>query len=253
MQNSPTLEHNWQDKSISAKPEIYYPESDGRFIGATDWHTSAIAYLHTALRFVFRHNADIYVSGGIRFYYSENEPTIFEVPDVFVVKGVAKHNRSAYRLWQEKASPCVIFEITSRDTKWEDVAAQKGLYARLGVREYFLFDPLADCLTPHFQGFRLLNEHYESLMPTKDGAMISNELGIILRPDENMVRVVDPKTGVEIPSLEEVAEKAGEVSKIDKLEAQRAQAEAQRANAAEAEVARLQAELEKLKRQSPGQ
>jgi len=260
MQNSPTLEHNWQDKSISAKPEIYYPESDGKPMGETDWHIAVILYLRQALRFFFRHNPDIYTAADMLFYYEEGEPTIFKVPDVFVVKGVSKHNRRTYKLWEERVTPQVIFEITSRGTRLEDVSEKKGLYEYLGVQEYFLFDPLDAYLKPRLQGYRLTRGQYAPMPLAKDGTLTSRELNIRLRPDGELLRVVDPATGETVPSLEEATEKTVEALELAQAEAQkaqaeaqRAQAEAQRANAAEAEVARLQAELEKLKRQSAGQ
>ena len=250
MQNSPIIEHKWQDKSISAKSEIYYPESDGKPIGETDWHIAAIIYLRQALRAFFRHTPDVYTAADMLFYYEEGEPTIFKVPDVFVVKGVSKQNRRTYKLWEERVTPHVIFEITSRGTRLEDIGEKKGLYEYLGVQEYFLFDPLGDYLKPRLQGFRLTRGQYSPIPLAKDGILTSRELNIRLRPDGELLRVVDLETGETIPSLEEATEKIGEVLELAQVEAQRAQAQTQRADAAEAEVARLQAELEKLKRQS---
>ncbi len=250
MQNSSILEHKWQDKSISANQEIYYPESDGKPMGETDWHIAAILYLRQALQFFFRHIPDVYIAADMLFYYEEGEPTIFKVPDVFVVKGVPKHNRHTYKLWEERVMPHVIFEITSRGTRLADMGEKKGLYEYLGIQEYFLFDPLGDYLKPRFQGFRLTRGQYAPIPLAKDGTLTSRELNIRLRPDGELLRVVDPATGETIPSLEEATEKIGEALELAQAEAQRAQAQAQRADAAEAEVARLQAELEKLKRQS---
>ncbi len=36
-----------------------------------------------------------------------------------------------------------------------DLEEKPALYARLGVDEYFLFDPLADCLSPQLRAFQL--------------------------------------------------------------------------------------------------
>lgn len=259
MQNSPIIERKWQDKSVSSKSEIYYPESDGKPMGETDWHIAAIIYLRQALRSFFRHRPDVYTAADMLFYYEEGEPTIFKVPDVFVVKGVPKHNRRIYKLWEERVTPHVIFEITSRGTRLEDMGEKKGLYEYLGIQEYFLFDPLGDYLKPRLQGFRLTRGQYSPIPLAQDGTLTSAELNIRLRPDGELLRVVDLETGETIPSLEEATEKLGEALELAQTEAQRAQVEAQRAqaqtqraDAAEAEVARLQAELKKLKRQSTG-
>jgi Uma2 family endonuclease len=137
---------------------------------------------------------------------------------------------------KEKVAPCTIFEITSRGTRLEDLATKRGLYELLGVREYFLFDPLDEYLSPRLQGFHLVGGYYQPMTSSPDGTLPSQELGIILRPEGTLLRVVDPATGKTIPTLDEAADQF--------------QAEAKRADAAEAELVRLRAELEHLRRQS---
>lgn len=220
---------------------IHYPESDGKPVGETDFHIAAIFYLRGALRAFYRHMTDHYVAADMLFYYEEGEPTIYKVPDVFVVKGISKEDRRVYKLWEEKAPPCVIFEITSRSTRWEDTGEKKGLYAELGVREYFLFDPLGEYLKPRLQGFRLVQGAYQPMPLTSNGALHSLELGLILQPSDKLLRLVDPATGETLPTLDEAIE--------SKIEAEaRASAEAQRAANAEAELARLRQEMADLKR-----
>ena len=58
-----------------------------------------------------------------------------------LIKGVGKHERRSFRTWEEKAVPCVIFEITSEEGREVDAVEKPAVYARLGVKEYFLFDP----------------------------------------------------------------------------------------------------------------
>ena len=48
----------------------------------------------------------------------------------------------------------MVFEITSRGTRLEDLGTKRALYAMLGVREYFLYDPLGEYLQPPLQGYR---------------------------------------------------------------------------------------------------
>lgn len=100
------------------------------------------------------------------FYYEEGDTSSVTSPDVFVVKGIDKHDRRTYKLWEEGVAPCVVFEITS--------------------------------------------------------------LNAILRPDGDLLRVLDPRTDKLVPTVEEA---------VEELEA------------VEAENARLRAELERLLRQ----
>ena len=263
------------------KAEIYYPESDGKPMGETDWHMTVIMYLREALRYVFRADERVYIAADMLFYYVEGRPRVFKVPDVFVVKGVARHSRRIYKLWEEQAAPCVIFEISSRDTREEDVGSKQVLYEQLGVKEYFLFDPLGEYLDPRLQGLRLSGRFYTPIPSTADGALISDELGLILRPEEEMLRLVDPSTGRAIPTTAEAmaqaqaealraqaearraqaearraqteAQRAQTEAQRAQTEAQRAQIEAQRADRAEAELARVQAELALLRAQAQGE
>ncbi len=262
----------------TTQPEtaIYYPESDGEPVGETDFHISVIFYLRSALRFLFRQTNDIYVAGNMLFYYIEGNPRAFKVPDIFVVKGVAKHDRRTYKLWEEGVVPCTIFEITSASTRPEDTGAKKQLYESWGVKEYFLYDPLGEYLKPRFQGYRLVRGRYEAIYPERDRSIISRELGAILRPEETLLRVVEQSTGIHVPEMGEAAEIAEELLQFvatetqradtetvradaesqraeteaqrAETEAQRAETEAQRADSLEADLIRLRAEMAEMQR-----
>jgi len=260
MQAIHTLEdvvHNQNNPSFG---EIEYPEADGEPLGETEFHIAAILYLFGALRFLYRNIADTYVAADMLFYYVEGSSTIYKVPDVFVVKGVGKHKRRVWKTWEEKVAPAVIFEITSASTGRIDTDEKKQLYARLGVQEYYLFDPLGEYLKPRFQGFRLSNGRYEAMRTERDRSIMSQELGVLLRPEGEFLRVVDRTTLQPVPTLDEAVERTDETleqlaleTERAEQEAQRAQAEARRADAAEAELERLRAEFEKLKKQQTGQ
>ena len=222
-------------RSESVNLNIHYPETDGQPMGESDIHINAMLYLRQALRYLFKHAAQTYVAANMFLYYEEGNPEARRAPDVFVVKGVSKHDRRVYKLWEEQAPPCVIFEITSRSTRLEDLGAKRGLYELLGVREYFLFDPLDEYLSPRLQGFHLVESYYQPWVLSPDGTLLSQELGVILKPEGALLRVIDPTTGEEIPTLDEA---------IDQT-----QAASERAALAEAEAARLRVELEQLRRQ----
>ncbi len=232
-----------------AGPAIHYPESDGKPMGETDFHISAILYLRQALRHHFRSAEQVYVAANMLFYYEEGNPGAVTSPDVFVVKGIPKHDRRIYKLWEERVAPCVTFEITSRSSRLEDLGTKRALYEMLGVQEYYLFDPLGEYLSPPLQGFQLAEGRYQPMRPSPEGTLYSQELGLILRPEGNLLRLVNPATGEPLPTLEEAIELMQVMMERAQAEAQRAQAEAQRADRAEAELARLRAELERLRRQ----
>lgn len=201
---------------------VHYPESDGKPMAETDWHRDLMGSLISALQGRYRDEPLVYVSGNLLLYYEEGNPRRSTAPDVFVVKGVPAHRRRTYLLWDEGVAPCVAIEISSRSTRREDVQSKPDLYARLGIREYFLFDPLEEYLRPPLQGFRLARAGYEPLRPDADGALVSLELGLRLTRDGQHLRLWDLSTGAEV---------------LD--DRRRAEAERARAETAEAELARL--------------
>ena len=192
--------------AVIASPIIEYPESDGKPVGETDVHRREILHTIETLERHFRDAPDIYVSGNLMFYYEEGNPSAVVSPDVFVVKGVRKGLRRTYKLWEEGVAPCVVIEMTSRSTRLEDKGNKRALYALLGVREYFLFDPLGEYLKPPLQGFTLVDGEYAALPVESDGGIISRELGLKLYRDETVLRLFDLASGREVVRTEDLSD-----------------------------------------------
>ena len=161
----------------------------------TDVHIDVLIYLREALRDYFRNEPQVYVAGNMLLYYEEGNPSACVAPDVFVVQGVAKGERRTYKLWEEGQPPTVVFEITSRGSRLEDLGTKRALYAMLGVQEYFLYDPLGEYLRPPLQGYRLLQGEYERVLPGDQGELVSQALSLELRLQDGQLQVVNPATG----------------------------------------------------------
>ncbi|RMF29332.1 MAG: Uma2 family endonuclease [Chloroflexi bacterium] len=211
------------EPAIYIRPPIYYPVSDGKPLAETDVHIEQIIYLREALADRFRDDPQVYVAANLFVYYEEGDPSQVVAPDVFVVKGVPKRQRRIFQVWKEGKGPDVVFEITSRRTRREDLGPKKGTYEVLGVQEYFLFDPLGEYLDPPLLGFRLAEWGYR---PIEEDPLVSRVLGLELHVEGNFLRLVDPKTGEKL---------------LTPLEAQEAR------RRAEAELERLRAELARLR------
>lgn len=213
--------------------QIAYPESDGKPLGETDAHRREILAIIAMLELYFAANPNIYISGNLMLYYEEGEPSSVVSPDVFIVKGVPKHERRTYKLWEERQPPAVVFEITSRSTRLEDKGSKRELFAMLGVREYFLFDPLAEYLKPPLQGFVLENDELVSMESEAGGSLISQELGLRMYRDGSYLRLIELATGQPLlrPADLDAARRAAE----------------ERARTAEEEIERLRAELARLR------
>ncbi len=115
-----------------------------------------------------------------------------------------------------------MLEVTSRSTRREDTVTKRDIYAALGVREYFLFDPLGEYLRPRLQGFRLIDGSYEPMTPREHGSLLSDVLGLELHPRGEQLRLNDPESGDWLLTYAE---------------------QAARAEAAEAEAARLRGQV----------
>jgi Uma2 family endonuclease len=242
------------------RSEIEYPESDGQPMAETDTHreqmTDALIF---PLKQHYRHRHDVYVSGNLFLYYEEGNPRAVVAPDVFVVFGVSNRTRRIYKLWEEGVAPVIVFELTSRSTYEDDLSRKRLLYEDLGVREYFLFDPLHEYLRPRLQGFRLTAEgYYEPLKPKPlakgEWQLESEVLDLILHTAGSNLRLYDPETRAYLRMPEETESALAETeSVLAETESVLAETEAalraERAvrEAAEGEITRLKALLEQRK------
>lgn len=225
---------------LQREVEIEYPTSDGKPVAETELHLDIMFYVRDALKSHFSAVPDVYVGSNMLFYYEEGQPKSVIAPDVFVVKGVPKGRRRNYLLWKEGKAPSLVVEITSRSTRGKDLK-KKGLYARLGVPEYFMFDPEGDYLKPSLQGFRLLKGEYLSIPPASDGSVTSRTTGLVFRPEGDWVRLADAATGQPLLSPEEWREEA-------RAAEARANREAEARKRAETRARALEEELERLRR-----
>jgi Uma2 family endonuclease len=166
---------------------IHYPESDGKPMGETDIHRDEMVRQIELLRSYYK-GQRVYVSGNLLVYYEQGNPKKFVVPDCLVAKGLTSKKRRTYKTWVEGKAPDVMFETTSRRTKTKDAIDKPALYARLGVKEYFMFDPEQDYLDPPLQGYRLVDGAYAPIDVDAEGYMPSVELNLLLRVDDDALQ-----------------------------------------------------------------
>jgi len=233
-------------------PDPKYPDSDGRLMGDTDFHNLALTDLRQALEDHFADVPDVYVASNLILYYREGDPTKRKDPDVIVAKKAGKHRRRFFRIWEEKAIPRVLWEVVSRRSWRADVGEKRWLYARIGIREYFVFDPENRYVNPPLQGIRLVNGKSVRIRPNADGSLTSKELGLRFLADGERVRMFDLKTGSEILSRKEQVDAEKERTEAEKqranLEKERAETQKQRADAEE-ERAKVETERAKAEKQ----
>jgi len=204
----------------------------------TDVHRDLMVYLIETLKDYYRNDPQVYVAGNLFLYYVEGKPAYSVSPDVLVVFGIPKRQRRVYKTWEEGKAPDVVFEMTSRSTQKKDLGEKKRLYARLGVQEYYLFDPLREYLVPPLQGYSLQEGVYRLM---EGRPLVSQVLGLGVREEgKDWLRLYDPATGEKLltPLEAQVARRQAE---------DRASQEAAARHQAEAELERLRAELAHLR------
>ena len=195
-----------------AAVEVEYPSSDGKPLAENDAQHTAIRYAVGALGVYYAGRNDVYVSCDLLIYYEEGNPRVSVAPDVFVVFGVEDRMRMNYKVWEEGKGPDFVLEVASPSTWREDVGRKREVYARLGVKEYWLYDPLGEHLKPALQGNRLVDGEYERqpLLASLDGRMglRSGTLGLELWAKGRRMRFRDPETGLDLLSHDEEHDRA---------------------------------------------
>ena len=220
---------------------VFYPTSDDQPMAETAIHRRCMVDVADTLELWFRKRGrdDVYVGSNNFLYYERGNPRAVVAPDVYVVTGAPVGLRDTYMLWKEPKAPDFVLEVTSASTRRNDERRKREVYAALGVREYFLYDPRAEWLTPPLQGWRLHEGEYRAVpavtvLSNRGVAVASEVLGLELRDerDARRVRLRDLATG-EVLLTHEESERA------------RAQAEAR--------VAELEARLRALEGTSESQ
>lgn len=169
------------------------PESDGKPMAETDKHRRQMISLLDAAEEYYRPDPEIYVTGNIFVHYLDEAGELKTVaPDLFVVRGVEKKDRRYYDVEAEGKGPDLVIELISTSSKIEDLGNKRVIYAGLGVREYFVFDPTGELLKGQLRGFRLQNGEY---MPMVGARLHSEVMELSLVVEQGLLRLHDPKTG----------------------------------------------------------
>lgn len=180
-----------------------YPYSDGRILMEADPHANAIVEMRNKLRRHFAAVGNVYVAGSMAVYFREGDQQAVVAPDVFVVLGVEKRDRRSYKIWKEGGVvPALVIEVASPSTRRLDATSKQGTYERMGVTEYWRFDPDGRQIPQGLEGWRLEGSKYRPLAVRRQagGARTywSEVLGLDLRAEGRLLRFRDPRTGQDL-------------------------------------------------------
>ena len=202
-------------------------------------HVAVLHYLMNALSYLLKRrgrpfglNMDI----GLHFVDADGRAQRCE-PDLIIMP-FPNTGHGSLRRWDMPCPPDCVIEVASPSTKDNDLGFKKAWYAWMGVREYWVLDPIDSDDPAHFatglllpdgplMGWRLVRGRYEPLETFWDEAARSwsahspiLDCGLLLlealhrQEADGGYRIVDPETGEPLASVSE---------KDDLLEAKDAQ------------------------------
>jgi Uma2 family endonuclease len=180
----------------------------------------------------WRDRQDFFVAANMGLYFSETQSrrNDFRAPDLFVVLDVERRERRSWVVWEEDGRmPDVVVELVSDSTEDVDRGPKMGIYARaLHVACYAIHDPWSGSLDVyHLDPAR---RAYEPAKPDAHGAFPCPSMGLSLAV---VPGVLD---GVEAPWLRWIDPQGVPLREPAEV-----------ARDAEAEIARLHAELARLR------
>lgn len=156
-------------------------------------------------------------------------------PDVMVhpYAGPAARREISAR---DEGIPALVVEVASASTWHYDVDTTQGKvfgYMGLGVPDYLVFDPTGEHLGQPCRGWQVVDGVAREWRPDADGRYQTQTLGIALRPENDLLRVLNPQ-GEPVPFAYENAHAARRLRQETEQQAR--------------ELAELHAELERLRR-----
>ena len=239
--------------------ELRLPHTEPNPVSQNIHQFVAVVDCFDSLRRHWRDRLDVFV-GSDQFvhwdpaYHSRRNPTNAPPsPDLYVAFGVAKRQRLSYVVWEEGKPPDFVLEIVSPSSKRRDRVEKPVLYAKMGVPEFFLYDPERK-RAPVLSGFELQGGNYVPLQGEMLAAGVvgvrSKMLGLCLCIRSAGSDIFDGALSWYDPATGEFLRTSQELAEGERQAEARAEASDARAEASEARVAELEALIEKMRNQS---
>lgn len=223
--------------------DILFPTEDD--IGVVYMAQSPMHNLLTGLLYTMLHTYlgprawlilhDVLVLWGVRGV-TPKSPDIAAFPG-----GRFPAREKSYRVGRDGPLPTFVIEVTSEDTRQDDLLVKPLHYAALGIREYLIIDILNDASEPwELIGYRLdAGPYYRRLPADPQGGVSFATVGLrFVAVNRTRIEVYDNATGQRLLRSDELiaqaeAERARAVAETERAaaEAERAAVEAERATA----------------------
>ncbi len=265
----------------TALPSIFYEDPEPVEDGMQQ--APIIVEIAHMLTNYFRSDPEVFVSAGGFIFYDPDNGNRRIAPDLYVAFDVDAEgiweNLANYWMWEVGKPPDFVMEVASPSTASNDLGHKRDLYARLGITEYWRLDPTGgDLYGQPLTGERLVDGEYRPYdlhTDEEDGSIWAYSEVLDLRFHwtlelEDQFDVRNPLTGRTINLAEARQEallegRAARLAKLDRLREERqarltAQSRLREERrerfyerlAAESRERELRAEIERLRRQLPG-
>jgi Uma2 family endonuclease len=202
-------------KHIENEIAYYYDfhPTEEDLMGETSLHRSLIDSLALVLKWLYQGQLCA-IYENLNFYQTANPKEYPLAPDIAVIKGVSFQYVRSWRVGKTGPAPQVVFEIASEETWNNDLHEKPGKYARMGVAEYFAYDPNEHPLdrktARRLFGWQL--DPTEGVMREmrlrSDGSLWSAHLQSMLVPQSDHLRLYDRQGHLRLTQAEAEARRA---------------------------------------------
>ena len=187
---------------------ILYPAEDGEPMPGKPPQKIVMTDCYSILRVRYQDNPRVYVGMDQFVYYVEGTPSRRLAPNIYVaVETDFTDADHPWLTWVHGGAPDFVLEFAAESTVERDRGEKRDLYAEIGVREYWRYDPTGDTMYPErLIGERLDNGQWEPIpvVPDLPGGMLRGrsevlELDLCVRLDidtepHNQLRFFDRRT-----------------------------------------------------------
>jgi Uma2 family endonuclease len=183
-------------RHIEDEVKYYYDShsTEEDLMGETSFHADLVRYLMDVLTWLFQ--GRLYaIYENLNFYQTANPNEYPMAPDIAIIKGIPRRSARSWRVGKSGPAPQVVFEIASEETWKKDLLEKPGKYARMGVQEYFAYDPHEFPL-PASRNRRLFgwqldqdSQTMREMLPDPNDALWSHHLQSWLVPDGATLRL----------------------------------------------------------------
>jgi Uma2 family endonuclease len=203
-----------KDRHCPREIEYYYDShsTEEDLMGETAFHAALVRYLVDVLTRLFEEQPCA-IHTNLNVYQTTNGMEYPLAPDVAVFKGIIYRLIRSWKVGRTGPAPQVVFEIASSETWAKDLGEKPTKYARMGVLEYYAYDPNEPTL-PQSGSRRLFGwqrdpqkDVMRSMKPVSGGALWSPQLESWLVPDGVILRLYDREGQMRLTDIEAEAKR----------------------------------------------